>query len=110
MKIETRELKHVTVVKVSGRVDSATAPDLEKALHDLVEGDHNQVVLELPETDYMSSAGLRVLVTTLKAAKKNGGDLRLAQLSPRVKEVLELSGLLPVFQIYADLVEAVGSC
>lgn len=109
MKIETRELKHVSVVKVVGRVDSATAPDLEKSLQGLVDSDRNQIVLDLQETEYMSSAGLRVLVTMLKAAKKNGGDLRLSQLSLRVKEVLELSGLTPVFGIYPDVVEAVGS-
>ena len=109
MKIETRELKHVSVMKVVGRVDSATAPDLEKALQGLVDSDRNQIVLDLQETEYMSSAGLRVLVTMLKAAKKNGGELRLAQLSPRVKEVLELAGLTPVFGIYPDVVEAVGS-
>lgn len=109
MKIETRELKHVSVVKVVGRVDSATAPDLEKSLQGLVDSDRNQIVLDLQETEYMSSAGLRVLVTMLKAAKKNGGDLRLSQLSLRVKEVLELAGLTPVFGIYPDVVEAVGS-
>jgi anti-anti-sigma factor len=109
MKIETRELKHVSVVKVVGRVDSATAPDLEKSLQSLVDSDRNQIVLDLQETEYMSSAGLRVLVTMLKAAKKNGGDLRLSQLSLRVKEVLELAGLTPVFGIYPDVVEAVGS-
>jgi anti-sigma B factor antagonist len=109
MKIETRELKHVSVVKVLGRVDSATAPDLEKSLQGLVDSDRNQIVLDLQETEYMSSAGLRVLVTMLKAAKKNGGDLRLSQLSLRVKEVLELAGLTPVFGIYPDVVEAVGS-
>ena len=109
MKIETRELKHVSVMKVVGRVDSATAPDLEKALQGLVDSDRNQIVLDLQETEYMSSAGLRVLVTMLKAAKKNGGDLRLSQLSLRVKEVLELAGLTPVFGIYPDVVEAVGS-
>jgi anti-sigma B factor antagonist len=109
MNIETRDLKHVSVVKVSGRVDSATAPDFEKALTDLIESDRNQVVVDLQATDYMSSAGLRVLVSSLKAAKKNGGDLHLAQLSPRVKEVIDLAGLTPVFQIHADVVEAVGS-
>jgi anti-sigma B factor antagonist len=109
MKIETRELKHVSVVRVVGRVDSATAPDLEKSLQSLVDSDRNQIVLDLQETEYMSSAGLRVLVTMLKAAKKNGGDLRLSQLSLRVKEVLELAGLTPVFGIYPDVVEAVGS-
>jgi anti-anti-sigma factor len=109
MNIETRELKHVSVVTVSGRVDSATAPDLQKALQDLLDSDHNQLVLDLKDVDYMSSAGLRVLVSTQKAAKKNGGALRLAQLSARVKEVFELAGLTPVFDIYPDVVEAVGA-
>ena len=109
MNIETRELKHVTVVKVSGRVDSLTAPDLEKALQGLMDANHNQIVLDLQDTDYMSSAGLRVLVASLKAAKKNGGLLRLAQPSSRVQEVLDLAGLTPVFDVYPDVVEAVGS-
>src|SRR5512147_3087840 len=109
MNIETRELKHVSVVKVSGRVDSLTAPEMEQTLQDLINTDRNQVVLDLQDTEYMSSAGLRVMVSTLKAAKKNGGDLKLAQLSPRVKEVLDLAGLTPVFNVHADLIEAVGA-
>jgi anti-sigma B factor antagonist len=109
MNIETRALKHVTVVKVIGRVDSATAPDMEKVLTNLVETDKNQLVLDLSETDYMSSAGLRVLVSLLKASKKSGGDLRLAQISGRVHEVLDLAGLTPVFHVFPDVIEAVGS-
>ena len=109
MNIETRELKHVSVVKITGRVDSATAPDAEKALQDLLEADRNQLVLDLHDTEYMSSAGLRVLVTTLKAARKSGGDLKLAQLSGRVKDVLDLAGLTPVFNVYGDVIEAVGA-
>ena len=109
MNIEMRELKHVNVVKVSGRVDSATAPELEKSLQGLLDSGRNQIALDLQATEYMSSAGLRVLVAMHKAAKKNGGGLCLAQPSVRVKEVLELAGLTPVFTVYGDLVEAVGS-
>jgi anti-anti-sigma factor len=109
MNIETRELKHVSVVTITGRIDSATAPDAEKALQDLLEADRNQVVLDLHDAEYMSSAGLRVLVTTLKAARKSGGDLKLAQLSGRVKDVLDLAGLTPVFNVYGDVIEAVGA-
>jgi anti-sigma B factor antagonist len=109
MNIEMRELKHVSVMKISGRVDSATAPQVEAALHDLIDSNRHQVVLDLQEVEYMSSAGLRVLVTMLKAAKKSGGDLKLAQLSVRVKEVLDLSGLTPVFNVYGDVVGAVGA-
>ena len=109
MNLEVRELKHVSVVTITGRVDSATAPDLQKAIQDLLDSDHKQLVLDLKDVDYMSSAGLRVLVALQKAAKKIGGALRLAQLSVRVSEVLELSGLTPVFEIYPDVVEAVGA-
>ena len=109
MNIETRELKHVSVVTVTGRVDSATAPDLQKALQDLLNAERKQLVLDLKDVEYMSSAGLRVLVAVQKAAKKDGGALRLAQLSARVNEVLELAGLTPVFEIYPDVVAAVGS-
>ena len=109
MNVEMRELKHASVVKVSGRVDSSTAPELEKSLQNLLDTGRTQIVLDLSETDYMSSAGLRVLVAMQKAAKKNGGGLCLAQPSMRVKEVLELAGLMPVFAVYPDVVEAVGS-
>ncbi len=109
MNIETRVLKHVSVVKVTGRVDSATAPEFEKALQALLDADNSQIVVDMKETEYLSSAGVRVLVSTLKAAKRVGGDVKLAQLSQRVAEVLELAGLTPVFAIYTDLVEAVGS-
>jgi anti-sigma B factor antagonist len=109
MNIETRELKHVSVVKISGRVDSSTAPQVEAALHDLIDSGRHQVVLDLQGVEYMSSAGLRVLVTALKAAQKSGGDLKLAQPSVRVKEVLDLSGLTPVFNVYDDVVGAVGA-
>lgn len=109
MNIETRELKHVSVVKVSGRVDSATAPDLEKSLQSLLDSERTRIVMDLQETEYMSSAGLRVLVAMHKAAKKNGGGLCLAQPSARVKEVLDLAGLTPVFDLYPDVVEAVGA-
>ena len=109
MNIEMRELKHVSVVKVSGRVDSSTAPEMEKSLQGLLDSGRTQIALDLQETDYLSSAGLRVLVAMHKATKKNGGNLCLAQPSVRVKEVLDLAGLTPVFSVYPDVVEAVGS-
>ena len=109
MDIETRNLKHVTVVKPVGRVDSATAPELEKMLQGLLDADRSQIVIDLQETNYMGSAGLRVLVAMQKSARKSGGALRLTQLTTRIKEVFELAGLTSVFDIYPDIVEAVGS-
>ncbi|MBI4771061.1 MAG: STAS domain-containing protein [Chloroflexi bacterium] len=109
MEISVQDYKRVSVMKVAGRVDSATAPDLESALKQMVEGDKANIVLDLKDVDYMSSAGLRAIVTTLKAAKRAGGDLRLASPSPRVEEVLRLAGLTSIFSISASREEAVAS-
>ena len=109
MEISTKDMKRVSLVTVSGRVDSATAPDFEKALQSLIQANRCQIVVDLKGVDYMSSAGLRGLVTALKAAKNGGGDLRMAQPSARVREVLELAGLNVIFTVYDDIVGAVGS-
>jgi anti-sigma B factor antagonist len=109
MEISTEELKRVSVIAVSGRVDSATAPDLENSLKTLVESDKTQIVLDLKNVEYMSSAGLRAMVSTLKAVKRVNGDLRLASPSPRVEEVLRLAGLTSIFSIHPSREEAVAS-
>ncbi len=109
MEISTKEMKRVSLVSVSGRIDSATAPDFEKALQTLIQANRCQIVVDLKDVEYMSSAGLRGLVSSLKAAKAGGGDLRIAQPSQRVREVLELAGLNTIFTTYDDVTEAVGS-
>jgi anti-sigma B factor antagonist len=109
MEISTEELKQVSVMAVTGRVDSATAPELENSLKKLVEAEKTQIVLDLKNVEYMSSAGLRAMVSTLKAVKRVNGDLRLASPSPRVEEVLRLAGLTSIFSIHPTRDEAVAS-
>ena len=109
MEIATQDFKHVAVVSVSGRVDSATAPELETRLRELVETDKTQIVLDLKNVEYMSSAGLRAMVSTLKSVKRVNGDLRIASPSPRVEEVLRLAGLTSIFSIHPSQEEAVAS-
>jgi anti-sigma B factor antagonist len=109
MEISTNEIKRVTVVAVNGRVDSATAPDLENALKQLVDSNKSQIVLDLTDVDYMSSAGLRAMVSTLKSVKRVNGDLRLANPSARVSEVLRLAGLTSIFSIYSSQTDALNS-
>lgn len=109
MDIEIHKMPKVTVLAVSGRVDSATAPDLEAKLKELVDAELTQIVLDLKHVEYMSSAGLRAMVSTLKAVKRVNGDLRLSSPSPRVEEVLRLAGLTSIFSIHQSQEEAVAS-
>ena len=107
--INVSGVEQVTLVEVSGRVDSMNASELGVALANEIDSGRTLLVLDLAGVDYMSSAGLRELVNSLKRAKRATGDLRLAQPSERVREVLEMAGLDTIFQIFETQNEAVGS-
>jgi anti-sigma B factor antagonist len=109
MEINSSEMKRVQLFEIIGRVDSTNATELGGALDKAVDDGRNNMVLDLGGVEYMSSAGLREMVRVLKRVKRGGGDLRIANPSARVKEVLELAGLDTIFEIYATQVEAVGS-
>jgi anti-sigma B factor antagonist len=109
MEIETTSYKRCSVVTVSGRVDSNTAPTFEQRLKSVIDGGQHNVILELPEVEFMSSAGLRGMVSSLKACKGGGGDLVVANPSNRVVEVMQLAGLTSLFTVYDDVTSAVGS-
>ena len=109
MEINVSEMKRVQLFEVIGRVDSTNASELGAALDRAADEGRTSMVLDLSGVDYMSSAGLRQMVRVLKRVKRGGGDLRIANPSERVKEVLELAGLDTIFEIYPTQVEAVGS-
>jgi anti-anti-sigma factor len=109
MDVTVQEFNRVDLIKVAGRIDSSTAPQLGETFNARFDAGTNNLVLDLFEVDYMSSAGLREMVAALKRAKQGGGDLRLCTPSERVVEVLDLAGLDSIFQVFDDQVAAVGS-
>lgn len=107
--IEVTGQEHVTLVEVSGRVDSMNADQLGTALSAQIDDGKTNLVLDLAKVEYMSSAGLRELVAALKKVKRAEGDMRIAQPSIRVREVLEMAGLDTIFLIFDSQVDAVKS-
>ena len=109
MEINSSEMKRVQLFEIAGRVDSTNATEMGNVLDRAVDDGKSNLVLDLGGVEYMSSAGLREMVRVLKRVKRSGGDLRIANPSERVKEVLELAGLDTIFEIFPTQVEAVGS-
>ena len=108
--IHVLETNHVAVVlEAHGRIDSATANILGDALTGVIDDGHHRIVLDVAGVDYMSSAGLREIVAALKKVRNSSGDLRLARVTERVNDVLELSGLNTILQIFDSQAEAVSS-
>ena len=109
MEITTREHKRCIVIRVTGRVDAATAPQFEAKLREYIEADQSFLVLELDATDYMSSAAVRALIGAQKTLKGKGGRVVLAQPSDRVKEIVEIAGMEALFPIFPTTEAAIGS-
>ncbi len=109
MNIETQERGHALVVAIHGSVDGLTAETLLNTLHEHVESGHTRMVADLSGVEYTSSAGLRALLATVKEARRKGGDLRLADVQPNVRKVLDLSGFTSILKLYDGVDAAVDS-
>jgi anti-sigma B factor antagonist len=115
MNIEHRRFSRVDLLEVSGRIDAATAAQLKQQIEALFDEGRYRIVLDLAKLEYVSSPGLRVLIEARKKAREwkitdlEGGDIRIANLPPRIKEVFDLTGFTSLFELYSDTVEAVGS-
>jgi len=106
--IEMDSSQPVALVKVIGRVDSDTAPALDRVLSGLVT-ERKQIVLNLQGVDYLSSAGLRAMVRAYQAAKKSGGDVHLSCVSDPVEVVLRTVGMMQMLRMFPSDQEAMES-
>ncbi len=107
MEVATTHYKHCDLVKVTGRVDSQTAPQLAEALDAITNAGRFKIVIDLSEIDFMSSAGLRVLINTQKNCKRfNRGEVLLAMVP--IYEALDLAGFVPLFGFFDNVTMAVG--
>lgn len=109
MQVTTEQRGNVLLVHVGGSVDGLTSGDLQRAMDEQFAAGHSRIVADLTGVDYTSSAGLRVLLGTLKEARGRGGDLRLAGLRDEVRRVLDLSGFLSILKTFPDAEAAVAS-
>jgi anti-anti-sigma factor len=110
VKISTKQYKRVDLVEVHGRIDSSTAPQLDQTLQKIIDDGRYRIVVDLAETDFMSSAGLRAMISALKQVRRfNRGDLRISSMPGKVKKAFELAGLMELFKEFDNSVDAVGS-
>lgn len=98
----------VSLLEVKGRIDSNTANQLGETLAAQISEGQVFLVLDLAGVEYMSSAGLREIINALKQVRGRG-DLRLAQPTQRVKDVLEMAGVHTILQIYPTRTAALES-
>ena len=110
MTITTREVSHVTVVDIAGRITLGDETgQLRDTIRRLVAEDKKKIVLNLAAVDYIDSSGVGELVSSFTTVRNAGGELKLLSLSKKVSDILQVTKLYTVFDIKDDEFTAVKS-
>src|SRR5262245_12729053 len=102
--ISGKDVGAVTV-KLNGSLDTATAPELERELAPVLASSTKDVVFDLAELKFISSAGLRVFASTRKTLKERGGQASFVHMQPQIQEVFEIMKSLPGVAVFKDVAE-----
>jgi anti-sigma B factor antagonist len=111
MHISERSVGDVVIVDVSGKVTLGDGGDvvLKDKMHSLVQQGKKKVLLNLSDVSYVDSAGLGEIVQSYATVMKNGGSLKLLNVTKRIKDLLSITKLLTVFECHDSEAEAVTS-
>ncbi len=110
MAIEIKQEQQGTtrILALSGRLDTETSADVELSLQDLLAAGERNFLIDMTGIGYVSSAGLRVLLATVKQLEGGKGSLRLCGLNPSVRQVFDVAGFSKLFALFPDRNAALG--
>jgi len=111
MSFNVQEYYYATVIEISGKfLGSLEGPKFKETLKDLKENGKTKIVIDLSKTDFMDSSGIGELIGGLTSMTKVGGDVRLASIEKRIKNLFLITRLLgPVFKDYETVDDALAS-
>ena len=106
----TRDVGPIIMVDLSGRIALGEGSALlRKTIRDLLEGGNTRIILNLGDINYIDSSGIGELVSGFTAVRSRQGELKLLNLTRKVKDLLQITKLFTVFEVYTDEGEAVRS-
>ena len=99
----------IQVVRVEGYLDSSTFPQLQERLRELIDQDSFHLLIDFEELNYISSAGLGVLMGMLQEVRDHGGDLKVARMSDKIHNLFDMLGFSRLVRIYETIEEALAA-
>jgi anti-anti-sigma factor len=109
MEIQKTQHENVTIITLVGDLDAMTANEALQGINSALESGFSNLVIDLDQVEFLSSAGMRTLLSSLQGARQKGGDLRLAGGSNNIRRTLDFSGFTKIMKSYATTAEAVES-
>jgi len=98
---------NISVIKVGGYIDTTTSSELEHALNTLLKAGTYNIIIDLGNVDYVSSAGWGIFISEIKGIREKGGDLKLVRMIPEVYEVFELLEFHYILKAFDTIEEAI---
>lgn len=100
MTTDIKNTDNSTIVTISGRVDSITAPQLDAVIPEICpDGSTGPITVDCSDMEYISSAGLRSMIVLLKRSKSMGRELTLINLNPSIRTIFDMTGFTTIFNI-----------
>ena len=110
MKSQIRDAGEVRIISLTGKITIGSGDiQLRDLINASLEQGHNKLVLDLGGVSAMDSSGIGEMVASYTSAKKRGADLKLAKLSPKITDILQMTQLITVFETFESLDEALES-
>ena len=105
---ETRGSQNqISLIKVGGFIDTTTSSEVERALHNLLKQNRYNIIIDLGNVDYISSAGWGIFISEIKSIREQNGDLKLVRMIPDVYEIFELLEFHHILDVYDSSDEAI---
>ncbi len=109
MEIRQSQIQSTVILSLVGRLDGLTSPDLDMQIKQLITQNKHEFILDFAQLDYVSSAGLRVLLMLQKQLKVLGGKSILVNLKPDIKHIFDISGFSVIFNFSSSIEDAIAS-
>jgi anti-sigma B factor antagonist len=110
MKIETRSVGDVRILDCSGKITLGEGTmAVRNTVRDILKNNGKKIILNLAEVNYIDSSGIGELVSTFSTVANNGGQLKLLNLTKKIQELLAITKLLTVFQVFDSEQSALAS-
>lgn len=109
MKIATRQSQEITIVDLEGRLDSKAVGAVNDEMVSLIQGGAKQLVVNLEKMEFVTSAGLRVLLRSSKLLQGSGGKMKLCSANELVGDILKTAGFDSLLHLYDSETEAIQS-
>jgi anti-sigma B factor antagonist len=106
MKMDTEDTAGITAIRFEGNLDTGTAPSAEEHLGGLIDQGADKLLLDFAALEFISSAGLRVLLATAKKLRTSGGQMRICNLNETVQEIFDVSGFGSLLAVFPDAEQA----